>query len=121
MPSRINQHEIEDISRLKFQLVLPREWVFRDKNKDYGVDGEVELFKNKKAQGIVFWVQLKATESKVESTIMNVDLSIEKLRYYKSLSIPVLLVRYSHSDDSLLIKWANNIDLFYAKKKRKDI
>lgn len=120
MPKRVNQHEIEDISRAKFQLALPRKWVFRDKTKDYGIDGEVELFDNNKTpQGLVFWVQLKATESKEESTILNVDFSIETLRYYKTLDIPVLLVRYSDYDDSIYVKWIHNVDLFFAKEDAK--
>ncbi|WP_457617563.1 DUF4365 domain-containing protein [Lutibacter sp.] len=120
MPKRVNQHEIEDISRAKFQLALPRKWVFRDKAKDYGIDGEVELFDNNKTpQGLVFWVQLKATESKEKSTILNVDFSIETLRYYKTLDIPVLLVRYSDYDNSIYVKWIHNIDLFFAKEDAK--
>jgi tetratricopeptide (TPR) repeat protein len=122
MPKRVNQHEIEDISRSKFQLALPRKWVYRDKHRDYGIDGEVELFDdNKNPQGLVFWFQLKATESKEKSTIMNVNLSIETLKYYKTLDIPVLLVRYSDSDNSIYVKWIFNIDLFYAKKNAKTI
>lgn len=120
MPKRVNQHEIEDISRAKFQLALPRKWVFRDKTKDYGIDGEVELFDNKKTpQGLVFWVQLKATESKEKSTILNVDFSIETLRYYKTLDIPVLLVRYSDYANSIYVKWVHNVDLFFAKEDAK--
>ena len=120
MPKRVNQHEIEDISRAKFQLALPRKWVFRDKSKDYGIDGEVELFDNNKTpQGLVFWVQLKATESKEKSIILNVDFSIETLRYYKTLDIPVLLVRYSDYDDSIYVKWIHNVDLFFAKEDAK--
>lgn len=120
MPKRVNQHEIEDISRAKFQLALPRKWVFRDKSKDYGIDGEVELFDNNKTpQGLVFWVQLKATASNEKSTILNVDFSIETLRYYKTLDIPVLLVRYSDYDDSIYVKWIHNIDLFFAKEDAK--
>jgi len=41
MPSRVKQHQLEDISRSKFSLSLPREWVMRDKDKDYGIDAEV--------------------------------------------------------------------------------
>jgi tetratricopeptide (TPR) repeat protein len=120
MPKRVDQHEIEDISRARFQLALPRKWVFRDKAKDYGIDGEVELFDNdKKPKGLVFWVQLKATESKNESSILNVDFNIETLRYYKTLDIPVLLVRYSDYDNSIYVKWIHNIDLFFSKKDAK--
>lgn len=122
MPKRANQHEVEDISRSKFQLKLPRNWVYRNKEKDYGIDGEVEIFdKNKEPNGLVFWVQLKATESKIESTIMSVSLKVETLEYYKKLEIPVLLVRYSLKNDSFLIKWISNVDLFYAKKNAKTI
>ena len=65
MPKRPKQHRLEDKSRIKFQDVLPEMWVYRDKDKDYGIDAEIELFdKDEKAQGIVFYAQLKATESK---------------------------------------------------------
>jgi tetratricopeptide (TPR) repeat protein len=121
MPTRSRQHQLEDISRMQFQLVLPQAWVFRDKNKDYGIDGEVELFDtNQKAQGLVFLVQLKATESEDQAQIMNVDLTIETLNYYRTLDLPVLLVRYSNSDKSIFIKWIYSVDLFFAKKNAKN-
>ena len=120
MPKRPNQHKIEDLSRAKFQLALPKRWVFRNKDKDYGIDGEVELFDDSdKAQGLLFYVQLKATESKKESSILTVDLSIDTLRYYKQLDIPVLLVRYSEFNDCFYIKWVYNVDLFFCKEKAK--
>lgn len=120
MPTRPNQHKLEDLSRAKFQLALPKRWVFRDKDKDYGIDGEVELFdESDKAQGLLFYVQLKATESEKESSILNVDLSIDTLKYYKQLDIPVLLVRYSEFKDCFYIKWVYNVDLFFCKEKAK--
>jgi hypothetical protein len=120
MPIRPNQHKLEDLSRAKFQLALPKRWVFRDKDKDYGIDGEIELFDDSdKAQGLLFYVQLKATESEKESTILNVDMYIDTLKYYKKLDIPVLLVRYSEFKDCFYIKWVYNIDLFFCKEKTK--
>ena len=122
MPKRPKQHRLEDKSRIRFQDILPDMWVYRDKDKDYGIDAEVELFgQNEKPQGLIFFVQLKATESKEKSTILNVDFNIETLKYYKSLDIPVLLARYSYHDDSIYIKWVNNIDFFYAKDNAKTI
>jgi len=117
MPRRPKQHRLEDLSKVKFQSVLPERWVYRDKDKDYGIDGEVELFdETDKAQGYLFYVQLKATESEDKSSIYNVDFSIETLKYYKQLEIPVLLARYSKSNDCLYTKWIYNVDLFFAKK-----
>ena len=116
MSKRVMQHQLEDLSRNKYGLVLPSHWVFRDKNKDYGIDGEVEIFNSEgKATGLVYWVQLKATESGKEATIKSVDLSLEKINYYKRLDVPVLLVRYSSEKDSFYIKWASEVDHFFAK------
>lgn len=110
------QHQLEDLSRNKFALILPEYWVFRDKDKDYGIDGEVEIFDSSgKPTGLVFWVQLKATSSERQSTITNLDFSIEAIRYYKQLDIPVLIARYSKHEDLFYVKWASEIDLFYAK------
>lgn len=120
MPKRKIQHQLEDLSRYKFGLALPTQWVFRDKDKDYGIDGEVEIFdSNEKATGLVFWVQLKATRSEKERTIKGIDLRVETIRYYKRLDIPVLIVRYSVKRDNFYVKWARDIDLFYAKENAK--
>lgn len=120
MPKRSRKHQIEDISRAKFQLLLPANWVFRDKHIDYGIDGEVEIFdKNDHATGIVFWVQLKATDATSNYNILNIDFKIKTLQYYNKISIPVLLVRYSVKNDAFYSKWSSEVDLFYSKENAK--
>lgn len=115
MPKRPKQHQIEDLSRAKFQLCLPKEWVLREKDKDYGIDCEVELFdKEEKTTGILFYVQLKATSSINKSAIFNIDFKIETLEYFKQLEIPVLLARYSVQLDKFYIKWVNQVDLNFV-------
>lgn len=122
MTKRPRQHQIEDLSRLKFGLAVPRNWVCRDKSKDYGIDVEVEIFdSDDRATGLVFWAQLKATESNDVAIIRKVDLTIESIKYYKRLDIPVLIVRYSEKEDRFYFRWAHEIDLFYAKKNAKNI
>lgn len=122
MTKRVKQHQLEDLSRAKYNLAIPSNWVFRDKDKDYGIDAEVEIFDdNDRATGLVYWVQLKATESKVEATARRVDLSIESIRYYKKLDIPVLIARYSKVHDCFYCKWAHELDLYYAKEKAKTL
>lgn len=116
MTKRIKQHQLEDLSRYKFALSIPKKWVFRDKDKDYGIDGEVEIFNSdEKATGLVFWVQLKATSSDQTRTIRGFDLSLETIKYYKRLEIPVLIARYSEHEDRFYVKWSSEIDTFYAK------
>ena len=120
MPKRPKQHHLEDLSRAKFQLCLPEKWVIRDKDKDYGIDCEVEIFdEDENSTGILFYVQLKATASKKESEIFNVDFKIDTLEYFKQLEIPVLLARYSKHLDKTYVKWVNEVDLTFAKKKAK--
>tara|TARA_R110001592_G_scaffold26738_1_gene99811 strand:+ start:3466 stop:5385 length:1920 start_codon:yes stop_codon:yes gene_type:complete len=120
MPKRPKQHQLEDLSRAKFQLCLPEKWVIRDKDKDYGIDCEVELFDDEEnSTGLLFYVQLKATASKKESEIFNVDFKIDTLEYFKQLEIPVLLARYSQHLDKTYVKWVNEVDLTFAKEKAK--
>lgn len=116
------QHHLEDLSRHKYGILLPKEWVSRDKDKDYGVDVEVEVFDvDGSPSGLVYWVQLKATSSTKAYTIKNFNLKIETLEYYRRLDIPVLIVRYSSVQDKFYYKWAHEIDLYGAKEGAKTV
>lgn len=116
MPKRPRTHSLEDESKNKLRLLLPERWVFRDKTHDYGIDGEVELFdENDNTTGIMFYVQLKATDSKLSRVIHSVSMDIETIRYFYSLDVPVLIVRYSSLRDEFYIKWSSSIDLYYSK------
>lgn len=122
MTKRVLQHQLEDISRTQLCLALPREWVFRDKAKDYGIDAEIELFdKFGNATGLMFFVQLKATERKQESSENSCVIKIDRIKYYKRLLLPVLIVHYSEETKTLYAKWAHEIDLFFCKDKAKYI
>jgi tetratricopeptide (TPR) repeat protein len=122
MTKRAKQHQLEDLSRSKYSLAIPKNWVFRHKDKDYGIDAEVEIFdQNDRTTGLVYWIQLKATENNTESRARKVDLSLDSMRYYKSLDIPVMIVRYSAIIDRFYYKWAHEIDLFFAKENAKTI
>lgn len=123
MVKRVKQHQLEDESKTKFQLAIPKQWVTRWKTEnDYGIDGEVEIFdEDGYSTGLMFFIQLKATESKEEKTIKSYNLKIDRIKYYKSLTTPVLIVRYSKELDNFYCKWNYEIDLFYAKQGAKTI
>lgn len=115
MPKRPREHQLEDLSLNAFNDVIPNNWLFRPKPKDYGIDGEVEIFDNEdNATGLVFLVQLKAKES-LDDKEPTYDLEIDKIKYYQSLDLPVLIVRYYHKEGKIFFKWSHEIDLYYAK------
>lgn len=122
MPKRVKQHQAEDVSRCKYKILLPKEWVSRDKDKDYGIDVEVEIFDvNGNPTGLVYWAQLKATDSTKSYTIKNINLKLETLAYYRQLDLPVLIVRYSSVQDCFYCKWAHEVDPYKAKKGAKTV
>lgn len=120
MPIRPNEHQVEDLSINELKRLLPRQWVYREKEKDYGIDGEIEVFdENNRATGIIFWVQLKATDSVIPNLQTKVQLSNASINYYKSLELPVLIVRYIEESKTIYIKWAHSIDRYKQKKDAK--
>ena len=63
MPRRTRAHELEALSRSAMRACLPPGWVVRDVHQDdYGVDQQVEIFDDGLATGLMFHVQLKATD-----------------------------------------------------------
>lgn len=110
MSQRTRNHILEDKSRNAFNEIIPDKWVVRDKGKDYGVDCEVEIFDDLGSPtGNIFYVQLKATESKSNSIRKTVAFEIGKISQFQSYSVPVLIVRYSHLENRLYYTWANDI------------
>lgn len=104
MPVRPATHQIETASRKKFAALIPDQWVVRDKGDDYGIDSEVEVFgADGKATGIIFYVQLRATDDPESANRLSI--SIDQLDYFYSLDLPVLIVRYCRSTDQTFYRW----------------
>jgi len=101
MPTRSEQHQTEDASRRAFEALLPEGWVYRQLSHDYGIDGEVEIFSNGIATGLIFKVQLKGTRRDIRT----VRLSHDKAAYYASLSIPVLIVLHHGPSGRVFARW----------------
>lgn len=89
------QHQIEDESCRIFQSLLPREWVVRWQDGDYGIDGEVEVFKDEESTGLIFKVQMKGTESPtyLQDGSMSLQMKSNNLQYLvNEISLPVLVI-----------------------------
>lgn len=120
MPKRPRQHQLEDESRHAFRGALPKQWVFRDSVPDYGIDGELEVFDdNGKATGLLFKVQLKATDERDLKRALVVRLERDIDWYYRSLELPTLIVRYHAPSKKLYVRWYHTFDLYYARSGKK--
>lgn len=107
MPKRTPQHVTADKSRLAFRTVLPSDWVFREPTPDYGIDGEVEIFEDSNATGLLFKVQLKGTTQREK---LSVRLSHDKAEYYASLADPVLIVLHHGPSNRIYARWFQSYD-----------
>ena len=118
-PKRAKEHQLEDESRRAFADAIPSQWVVRDISKDYGIDTEVELFDDDGlATGHTFKVQLKGTQS-LGGRKPHRSIKIDHLEYWRSLGVPVLVVRYVADPGELYAKWSFAHDpgvLGYSKK-----
>jgi tetratricopeptide (TPR) repeat protein len=108
MPQRPKSHQLEDFSKKQFNKLIPSEWVVRDKSHDYGIDLEVEIFASDgSSTGLIFYVQLRATDDANSSRRLVIGL--EQLKYFYSLKIPTMIVRYCRTRDTFFWRWHFNV------------
>ncbi len=107
MPRRTREHALEKESRIAFEQLLPERWIYRRKDADdYGIDGEVEVFRDDgEALGLTFLVQLKSTDEKRADKGLARSIAIDRASYYRSLALPVLMVRYLAASDRTYVRW----------------
>lgn len=105
MPRRPRNHELETESQRAFESALPANLVVRPVSDDYGVDREVEVFRDGKSTGLTFKVQLKGTDGSGATRRIKRD----SLEYWRSLDVPVLLVSYEASTGTLRGRWVHSI------------
>ncbi|MGV1767994.1 DUF4365 domain-containing protein [Rhizobium rhizogenes] len=105
VPNRSRSHQLEDVSITYFKSILPEAWVCREKDRDYGVDLEVEIFDELgDATGLMFYAQLKATDNPDRET--KAVIPVDRIRYLQSLDAPSILVRYSTPNKNVYWRWA---------------
>lgn len=110
MTTRSRSHVLEEESRRAFRMAIPAEWVVQDQNPDYGLDIQVQIFKNEKATPYFFYAQIKGTDSLIsESDIPSHRFSTEHLLHYVSCPFPVMLVIYSSQTKQMYYEWVQNI------------
>ncbi|NOU62239.1 DUF4365 domain-containing protein [Marinifilum caeruleilacunae] len=103
---RSRSHILEEESLFELKKILPNEWVIREKPKDYGVDVEIEVFSaNGSYTGLVFWIQLKGTDSENTKDHKSIRLSVKKIRQLASYKLPVAIFRYNSLNKEFYFDW----------------
>lgn len=106
VPKRPRSHVLEAESRLAFEALLNGwGWGFEPVTLDYGLDGRVEVFTSERASGLLFFVQLKATDTANLNQALAYAADVDHLQYWLTLDIPVLLVRYVATTRQLFVRW----------------
>ena len=120
IPKRTRTHVLEDESRKYFANLLPNQWVVREKGSDYGIDTEVEIFDEcGSATGLVFLVQLKGSDDSAAKDKPKARLEVSTFNYWRSLDLPVLLVKYYARAKTVYARWADTFDTHYLKDSQK--
>jgi tetratricopeptide (TPR) repeat protein len=112
MPQRPRSHRLEAESRVAFESALGSRFVYRDESADdYGIDGTVEEFDDaERATGLRFHVQLKATDEDDLTKSLAVSIKRDTADYFRSLSLPVLMVRLRAANGALYARWFHQFD-----------
>ena len=107
MAKRPRSHQLEDESITAFRAARPSGWPLRKKDDDYGIDLEVEIFDEEETStGLLFFVQLKATDAATERKI---SLDREYLQDICQYDSPTIIVRYFARDGRLYWAWAADL------------
>lgn len=120
MAVRLLSHITGDsaVNQIKAQLI-PESWIINDQVKDYGLDLNVQVCKDNRTTECFFFVQSKGTEEVSHEGEISYAMSVERLKDYKDLPLPVLLVYYSKTENVFWGIWANGIyDWLTPEQKR---
>ena len=94
MPTRPDQHIIEQKSKAFFHSALPSEWVRNELTSDYGKDFLVEVFAGGKPTGESLYVQLKGSRDLLRRDgYISFQLDCDHLEdYLINVGLPVFLI-----------------------------
>ncbi|CAM4015519.1 DUF4365 domain-containing protein [Gillisia hiemivivida] len=117
---RSKTHILEEKSVHQLRNIFPAKWVIREKGRDYGIDIEVEIFDdNEQPTGLVFWIQLKATDSKSKSIKRSINMPIKKIRQLANYDLPVAIFRYNADDNQYFFDWIKRFAFLSSNSKNK--
>ena len=120
MPMSPGEHGRERESRAAFELLLGQRFIFRREDPDYAIDGVVEVVNSEaNLTGLRFYVQLKATAETDRKKALALSLKLTDRDYYRSLSLPTLMVLYHEPTKTFYTRWISEYDPYYGRGGKK--
>lgn len=96
------------VNQIRSQL-LPASWIANEQGRDYGLDLTVQVCKDYCTTEHFFFIQSKGTEDVSHNGEISYEMSVERLKDYKDVPLPVLVVYYSKTENIFWGIWANGI------------
>lgn len=119
---RPRQHVLETTARKALEQIIPDEWIVRPLTPDYGIDFLVEVFKDNKATGNFFYIQLKGSDQNVNKSKIKVPIKQSTLQYFSTLPLPILFLVYTLKDKKFRGLWINEyLKIVRSKENQKTI
>jgi len=126
LPKRPTSHIIGDQAILVLRKLLPKEWIYRELNIDYGIDGEIEVVKSDgTVTGALCKVQVKGTNSNVKLLKYGISVSTTAVRYWVALPLPTIIFRIIDNPKEVLwlsvrkyLLEAGLLDMLYSTRKK---
>jgi hypothetical protein len=126
LPRRPISHVIGYQAVLALKNSLPKGWIYRELNIDYGIDGEIEVVNSDgNVTGALCKVQVKGTNSHVKLLKYGISVSANTVRYWLALPLPIIIVRIINNPKEVL--WINVrkylleaglLDILYSTRKK---
>lgn len=115
-PQRPPEHDLETLSERAFAAIIPASWLMRKQDStEYGIDAEVEIFREGFATGMTFKIQFKGSNRDPDGRRAQ-QIRLSTLTYWNSLDVPVLVVYYAAATSQLYGAWAHAHRLRLKKK-----
>jgi len=126
LPQRPSSHVIGDQAVLALRTALPKHWIFRETQPDYGIDCEIEIVHSDgTVTGAIIKGQVKGTASSVEVRESGLSVATNSIRYWLALPVPVIIVRVIQDHSQVLwldvrqyLLERDRLDTIYSTKQR---
>ena len=108
MATRPNNHITGDSAVRKIASdLIPEEWTISIPDSDYGLDMLIEVVRDNKTTGKLFFIQSKGTTDSSREGVISFPMSLERIKDYSEIKLPVMFVYYSKTESQFWGRWMN--------------